>query len=58
MDGTQNAWYIEAYVDCWLNSYSKTFSASTITITETANIDYSDVFAQYTDSASGNFNWN
>ena len=58
MDGTQNAWYIEAYVDCWLTSYSKAFSASNITITESANIDYSDVFAQYTDSASGNFNWN
>lgn len=52
MDGTQNAFYIETYVDCWLTSYSKAYSASNVTITESANISYSDVFAQYVESGT------
>jgi hypothetical protein len=38
--------YYETYVDCWLSSYSKTIAANTITITESATIQYSDVYAQ------------
>ncbi len=40
-------YFIENYVDCWLASYSKTIAANTITITESATIQYSDVFADY-----------
>jgi hypothetical protein len=47
MHGDQWAFYIETYVDCWLNSYGKTISANDITITENASIDYSDVIATY-----------
>lgn len=36
--------YEEAYVDCWLASYSKTVASSTITVTEQATIQYSDVY--------------
>lgn len=36
-------WYEETYVDCWLASYSKTIASNTITITEQATIQYSDV---------------
>lgn len=31
------------YIDCWLTQYSKTVSSSTITVTETCTISYSDV---------------
>lgn len=40
------AYYVETYIDCWLSSYSKTIAANTITVTESATIQYSDVTAQ------------
>ena len=40
-------YFIENYIDCWLASYSKTIAANTITITESATIQYSDVFADH-----------
>lgn len=43
-----NNYLMEDYVDCWLASYSKTLAANTITITENATIQYSDVYANYT----------
>jgi hypothetical protein len=46
-DSSAQAYYIETYVDCWLSAYSKTIAANTITVSETATIQYSDVFAQY-----------
>lgn len=39
---------IDTYVDCWLSSYSKTVNSGTITITETANIMYSEVYTTVT----------
>jgi len=39
--------YYETYVDCWLSSYTKTIAANTITISEQATIQYSDVNAIY-----------
>jgi len=39
-----DGWYEEVYVDCWLASYSKTIASNTITITEQATIQYSDVW--------------
>lgn len=35
--------FVERYIDCWLSSYSKTIAATTITVTESATIQYSDV---------------
>lgn len=45
--GTQVQYYVETYIDCWLASYSKTIAANTITVTEQATVQYSDVEAQY-----------
>ena len=39
-------YYVETYLDCWLASYSKTIAANTITITESATVQYSDVVAE------------
>ena len=36
-------YYDETYIDCWLSSYSKSIASNTITITEQATIQYSDV---------------
>ena len=47
LDGDANAWYVETYVDCWINSFSRSIAAETITISESVTIDYSDVFATY-----------
>ena len=44
---SQHTYYVETYTDCWLSSYSKAIAASTITITETATVQYSDVYAAY-----------
>lgn len=33
----------ETYIDCWLTAYGKTISSSTITVTETATLSYSDI---------------
>ena len=38
---------IETYLDCWLATYSKTIAAQTITITENATIQYSDVISTF-----------
>ena len=46
-DMSANSYYIETYVDCWLSSYSKTIAANTITISEQATIQYSDVYSAY-----------
>ncbi len=35
--------YTETYIDCWLTSYGKTISSSTVTINETCNMTYSDI---------------
>ena len=47
LDGNDNAWYVETYVDCWINSFSRSIAAETITISESVTIDYSDVFATH-----------
>lgn len=50
LHGNQDAWYIETYVDCWLSSFNRTIAAETITISEKATIQYSDVYASYSSS--------
>ena len=44
--GSVETYYIETYIDCWLSSYSKSYAAGTITVSETATIQYGDVLAQ------------
>lgn len=39
-------YYVETYLDCWLSTYSKTIAANTITITESATIQYSDLVSE------------
>ena len=41
------SYIIETYLDCWLATYSKTIAAQTITITENATIQYSDVISSF-----------
>ena len=43
-----NAYYILTYIDCWLSQYSKSIATNDITITESATIQYSDVYSSYT----------
>lgn len=47
MPGDKQSWYRETYIDCWLASYSKSVAANTITITEQATIQYSDVIVTH-----------
>ncbi|MNV26091.1 hypothetical protein D3C71_1172050 [compost metagenome] len=47
--GDKQAWVIDTYLDCWLSSYSKSIAAGTITVTEQATIQYSDVIYKYTE---------
>lgn len=47
--GTNNSnntqlYYTETYVDCWLSSYSKSYDVGRITVAESCNIDYADVY--------------
>lgn len=45
--GENQAWLTDTYLDCWLSSYSKSIAAGTITVTEQATIQYSDVLTNY-----------
>ena len=45
MPDVGKAYYIETYIDCWLSSYSKAIASGTITVTESATIQYSDVYS-------------
>lgn len=44
-DDQNTMYYVETYVDCWLSQYSKAIATQTITVTETATIQYSDVYS-------------
>jgi hypothetical protein len=44
------AYYIETYIDCWLSQYSKSIVTNDITVTESATIQYSDVYSSYTNT--------
>jgi hypothetical protein len=49
VEGAGNRFLVDTYVDCWLSSYSKSIASGTITITETANISYSEVYTTVID---------
>lgn len=42
--GSTDEYYTETYIDCWLASYSKSYSVGTITVAEQATIQYADVY--------------
>lgn len=42
--GSTSEYYVETYVDCWLSSYSKSYTVQTITVAEQATIQYADVY--------------
>lgn len=44
-DDANLTYYIETYTDCWLQNYTKTIASGTITVTEQATIEYSDVYS-------------
>ncbi len=41
-------YYVDTYLDCWLASYTKTVAANTITVSEQATVQYSDVVSDLT----------
>lgn len=43
-EGSAELFYNETYVDCWLQSYSKSYTVQQITVAETAAISYADVY--------------
>jgi hypothetical protein len=43
----KEAWLVHTYIDCWLSSYSKSIASGTITVSEQATIQYSDVLTSY-----------
>ena len=52
-DNLNASYYIDTYTDCWLSSYSKSIASSTITVTESATIQYSDIYSSYNSSETG-----
>jgi hypothetical protein len=43
-EGSDDVYYVETYIDCWIQSYSKTYSVQNITVAEQATISYADVY--------------
>ena len=43
-NGSADEYYVETYIDCWLASYSKSYTVQNITVAETAQISYADVY--------------
>jgi len=44
MAGSEEKYYEERYVDCWLSSYSTSYTVSSITVVENGTISYGDVY--------------
>jgi hypothetical protein len=42
--GSESDYYVETYIDCWLSSYSKSYTVQTITVAEQATVQYADVY--------------
>lgn len=44
-EGSDEVYYVETYIDCWIQSYSKTYSAGgNISISESVSVSYADVY--------------
>jgi hypothetical protein len=43
-EGSSESYYVETYIDCWLQSYSTSYTVQNITVAETAQISYADVY--------------
>jgi hypothetical protein len=45
-DDQNDTYHVDTYIDCWVQQYSKTIAANTITISESATVSYSDVVSE------------
>jgi hypothetical protein len=43
-EGSEDLFYIETYIDCWIQNYSKSYTTNQITVAENATISYADVY--------------
>jgi hypothetical protein len=43
-EGSDEQYYVETYIDCWLQSYQKSYTVQNITVAETATVSYADVY--------------
>lgn len=43
-EGSDDVFYTETYIDCWIQQYSKSYTVQNITVAETATISYADVY--------------
>jgi hypothetical protein len=44
-DDQNTSYYVETYIDCWVQTYSRSIQTSQITITESATLSYSDIYS-------------
>jgi hypothetical protein len=42
--GANETYFVETYIDCWLNSFKRTYSVASITVAEDVSISYADVY--------------
>ena len=42
--GSAEDYYMETYIDCWIQSYQTSYSVGSITVSESATISYADVY--------------
>lgn len=43
-EGSDDVYYVETYIDCWIQNYSKSYTVQNITVAEQATISYADVY--------------
>ena len=43
-NGGQEVYFVETYIDCWLSSFKRTYSVSSITVAEDVTIAYADIY--------------
>lgn len=43
-EGSEDLYFVETYIDVWLQSYSKTYSTGSITVAEQVQASYADVY--------------
>lgn len=43
-EGSEENYYLETYIDCWLQSYQKSYTVQNITVAEQCTVSYADVY--------------
>jgi len=43
-EGSKEEYYMETYIDCWIQSYSRSYSVGSITISDQVTVSYADVY--------------